>query len=184
MRTEKKITLNLKTHKLKETNKQKQRICSSLQHYCLSYGAEHTTCRHAAFVYVPLRSGGMSLHRPPVAWNAYCSILSHLRKRRGNVFLLVKIWNIHQSHLKTVSSSNMRSFINMHTPLHLRGQTGLLGSSASQPRSRSCSHWAAHSARWAFEQQPWTGEDVDLWVSQWGRSFILTMQRPEILQLH
>lgn len=46
-------------------------------------------------------------------------------------------------------------FFPSYTPLHWMGQTVLLGSSASQPQSHSCSRWAAHSAQWASVQQPW-----------------------------
>lgn len=128
---------NSQTETNKQTNTQKQRICSLLQHYCLSYGAEHITCRHAAFIF----------HSAPVV----CHYIAHQWPGMHTAAFLATCVNAGTmycwlrfekfiSHILKLSSSNMRSFINMNTPLHLRGQTGLLGSSASQPQSHSCSH--------------------------------------------
>lgn len=67
-----------------------------------------------------------------------------------NLHIKKKKKNISESWLRGVSF-----YFLSHTPLHWMGQTVLLGSSASQPQSHSCSRWAAHSARWASVQQPW-----------------------------
>lgn len=69
-----------------------------------------------------------------------------------SVTLRVKIYTLKKTH----EWDTMRlDWQELRIPLHWMGQTVLLGSSASQPQSHSCSRWAAHSAQWAFVQQPW-----------------------------
>lgn len=56
-----KLTLNI--------HKKKNRLYSLLQHFCPSKAAEQR-------LFILVHSCGMSWHCQPVAWNAYCSILS------------------------------------------------------------------------------------------------------------